>query len=294
MSGVKFNDLARCRSAQAAALPPAGNCTKMPRVKTPTEVPARGPQEKPARPGLLAAAQALCLIGFPALPMLVYLSARHPALPGPTAADQIAQLAAAAGRWAEVHLALSAGGFFGLGAVLVYRSRLAGRAPALWANAAAAIGVVGAVIFTGTVLMEVTVIPELATSCARTPACLAAENAPFTQALADQGWRVLPGLSLGGRTMMSGLALLAVLAVVYGGLRAWEALAVFFGSVLEIVADTGLHAWGNFQPARGMPGLAAVALLAAGAGVSHRLFTEPAPRGGVPSPAEAGPEPAGD
>lgn len=231
----------------------------------------RRPQST-AQARLLASAKALCLIGFPAVPMLVYLSGRHPSLVGPTAADQIGQLAAAAGRWSQVHLALSVGGFLGLATILILRAEVARRAPELWTNAAAAVGVVGAVIFTGTVLMEVGVVPELSTACAGSPACVSPDNTRFTQALAEQGWRVLPGLTLGGRTMMFGLALLACLGLLYGGLRSWEALALFFGSILEFAANTGLHAWGNFRPARGMPGLAAVSILGAGCSVAYRLL----------------------
>ena len=243
---------------------------------------------------LMAAAKTVCLLGFPAVPMVVYLSGRHPPLHGPSAAEQIGQLAAAAERWAQVHFAFSVGGFLALAAVLILRSEVASKAPQVWTNAAAAVGVVGAVVFTGTVLMEVTVIPALSTACAESPGCLGPQNGTFTAALADQGWRVLPGLTLGGRTLMAGIALLAVLGVLYGGLRNWEGAALFFGAVLEIGADTGLHAWGNFSPASGMPGLAAVAILIGGAGVAWRLVRAQLPKGrkqdsaGVPSSAPQG------
>ncbi len=221
---------------------------------------------------VMAAAKALCLIGFPAIPMFVYLSNKHPSLDGSGAAQQIGQLADAAGTWAQVHFAFSVGGFLGLAVVLILRGQVAERAPQLWTNVAAAVGVVGGVIFTGTVLMEVTVIPALSTACAASPACLGPDNAVMADALADQGWRVLPGLTVGGRTLMVGLALLALLGVLYGSLRTWEGAALFFGAVLEIVANTGLHAWGNFRPASGMPGMAALAILAAGCGIAYSLF----------------------
>ncbi|HEX2054593.1 MAG TPA: hypothetical protein VHJ78_12820 [Actinomycetota bacterium] len=233
----------------------------------------------------LAAIKALCLVGFPAVPMLVYLSRRHPSLSGVTAAQQIDQLAAAATRWAQVHFAFSVGGFLALAAVLILRREVATKAPELWTNAAAAIGVIGGVIFTGTVLMEVSVIPALSRACAASPACLHPDNAVFSQELANQGWRVLPGLGLGGRTLMAGIALIALLGILYGSLRNWEGAALFFGAILEIGNDTGLHAWGNFEPASGMPGLAALALLAGGAGVGWRLLRGIPP--GAERPAES-------
>lgn len=217
------------------------------------------PPKRTTEDKVLAAAKAISLIGFPLIPMLVYLSGKHPGLRGGTggAAEEIGNLAAQAGRWTDVHFAFSVGGFFGLAAVLVIRSEVAKKAPELWTNAAAALAIVGGVIFTGTVLMEVSVIPALARACAESPGCRVPGNVIFTDALADQGWRVLPGLTAGGRTLMFGLALLAVMGFVFGGLRGWEAAALFAGSVIEFGANTGLHQWGNFQPGYGMPGLAA-------------------------------------
>lgn len=235
------------------------------------------PPSSPAEIRVLRAAKALILVGFPLVPMLVYLSGRHPGLGRVSSAEQISNLAAASADWAQVHFALSIGGFLGLAVILILRSEVARRAPELWTNAAAAVGVIGSVIFTGTVLMEVRVIPALARACVASAGCRAADNAVFTDALADEGWRVLPGLTAGGRTMMIGLALLAVLGFSYGGLRTWEAAALFGGAVLEIGLNTGLHQWGNFSPAQGMPGMAAVAILAGGAGVALRLIRQDRP-----------------
>jgi hypothetical protein len=247
---------------------------------------------------VLAAAKAVALIGFPLIPMLVYLSGKHPGLRGTTggSAEEIGNLAAQAQRWTDVHFAFSVGGFLGIAAVLVIRSEVAKKAPELWTNAAAALAIIGGVIFTGTVLMEVSVIPALARACAESPGCRAPGNVIFTDALADQGWRVLPGLTAGGRTLMFGLALLAVLGFIFGGLRNWEAAALFAGSVLEFGTNTGLHQWGNFQPAYGMPGLAAVAILIAGCGVAWRLVRDPrrpvpAEDPGPPVVPQAGPLP---
>ena len=230
----------------------------------------------------MVAAKAVCLVGFPLVPMLVYLSGVHPSLPGNSAAEEIASLADATGRWSQVHAAFWVGGLLGLAAVLVLRAEIAGQAPVLLTNAAAAVGVVGAVIFTGTVYMEIGVIPALSTACSQSPLCLDPDNALFTNVLAEQGWRVLPGLTLGAKTLVLGLALLAIVGFSYGALKMWESLALFTGSVWEYGVSTGLHAWGEFSPARGMPGLAAVAILFAGASISWRMVTE------LRSPAEPG------
>lgn len=224
---------------------------------------------------VLALAKAVCLIGFPLIPMLVYLSGKHPSLGRGDSFSQIGNLAAQSLMWTRVHFAFAVGGFFGLAAVLIVRGEVATRAPQLWTNAVAAVGVVGAVIFTGTVLMEVNVIPALARACTSSPGCRVPDNQIFADALANQGWRILPGLTLGGRMLMVGLAMLAVLGFSFGSLRNWESLALFSGSVLEIGTNTGLHQWGNFSPAAGLPGLAAVAILIGGCGISWRLTRPP-------------------
>lgn len=203
--------------------------------------------------------------------MAVYLSGKHPSLGRNGSSSQIGNLAAQADMWTQVHFAFSVGGFLGLAAILIIRSEVARKAPMLWTNVAAAVGSVGGVIFTGTVLMEVRVIPALARACTASPACRIPDNQIFTDALADEGWRILPGLTAGGRTLMVGLALLAVLGFAFGSLKTWEAAAIFAGAVLEIGTNTGLHQWGNFSPASGMPGLAAVGILAGSAGIAWRL-----------------------
>jgi hypothetical protein len=258
--------------------------------------PAQSPTEPSLDEKVLVGLKAVCLIGFPLVPMLVYLSQVHPGLPGNTAAQEVASLARVAGRWSQVHAAFWVGGLLGLAAVLVLRAEVGREAPVLFTNAAAAVGVVGAVIFTGTVYMEIDVIPTLSTACSQSPLCLAPDNAVFTNALAEQGWRVLPGLTLGAKTLVLGLALLAILGFAYGALRPWESLALFTGSVWEYGVSTGLHAWGEFSPARGMPGMAAVAILFAGISIAWRMVTElrsrtkPGSSGG-PAAAETGTPP---
>jgi hypothetical protein len=245
--------------------------------------------ETPAAARALVAAKVVSLLGFPLIPMAVYLSGRHPGLAGVSSAEQIERLAAQATAWAQVHFAFSVGGFLALAAILVLRTEVAKKAPVLWTNAAAAVGVIGAVIFTGTVLMEVKVIPALSRACVASAGCRTAENAVFTDAFADEGWRVLPGLTAGGRTMMVGVALLAMIGFAYGSLRTWEAAAIFGGAVLEIGTNTGLHQWGNFSPAQGMPALAAVAILVGSLGVAQRLIWPVKPDIVDPAPMETAP-----
>jgi hypothetical protein len=219
----------------------------------------------------LSLVKAACLIGFPAIPAAIYLSRLHPGLPGPTSADQIRQLAEQSVRWTQVHFAFSVAGFLGLATLFILRGLVRS---SFSLQAATAVGLVGGVIFTGTVLMEVSVVPELSLACRASPGCLSPQNVGFTDELAAQGWRVLPGLTLGGRTMMIGLALVTAIAFWGGGLRVWEAGPLFAGSVVEIALNTGLHAWGSFNPAYGMPGMAAVALFVGGASLSVRLVRE--------------------
>lgn len=220
---------------------------------------------------VLTLAKVVCLVGFPAIPALIYLTGVHPGLPGPTSADQIRQLAEQSVRWSQVHFAFSIAGFLGLATLLVLRGLVPSNIPL---QAATAVGLVGGVIFTGTVLMEVSVIPELSLACRSSPGCLSPQNAVFTDELAAQGWRVLPGLTFGGRTLMIGIALVTAVAFWKGALRTWEAGLLFAGSLIEIALDTGLHAWGNFDLRLGMPGLAALALLLGGSALSVRLVRE--------------------
>lgn len=239
---------------------------------------------------LIVLGKALCLVGFPAIPMLIYLSRVHPALPGPTSADQIRQIAGQAVRWTQVHFAFSVAGFLGLGVVLILRGLVVSKGPRLAVEFASIVGVVGAVVFTGTVSMEVSVIPELSRACNSSPLCVTSTNAPFTDELANQGWRVLPGLTLGGRTLMLGLGLLAMIGFATSTLKPLEAAPIFMGSVLELSLNTGLHAWGNFSLGRGVPGLAAVALLLGGAFLAVRLVREGWRGPGLPS-SQTAPEP---
>lgn len=215
---------------------------------------------------------AICLIGFPSILLLIDVTNIHPSLGRGMATDQIRQLAASAGEWAQVHGLFVVAGFFGLATMLILRSVIAAKDPSLAPDVAAAVGVVGAVVFLGTVLMEVLVVPELTKACVASGPCLSAANLDFTEALADQGWRALPGLGWGSRGVSLGLLLLAVVGAKSGGLKLWEAAALMVGGLQEFLVGTGLHGWGTFDPELGLTGLTGVAILVANAGVAIRIF----------------------
>jgi hypothetical protein len=236
------------------------------------------------------ALQAACLVLFPLILILIDLTKVHPGLTGRTGADQIRSLAQQAARWSEVHSAFVLAGFCALASILVLRSLIHRRQRMLVADVAAAVGVIGAVIFTGTVIMEVLVVPALSTACASTPSCVSPQNFAFTERLADQGWRVLPGLGAGAQTLMLGLLLLAVIGSLVGALKPWESALIAAGALFELVIGTGLHRWGSFylnRGARGLAGLAGVAVLLGNASIAWRLIR----RKTDPDPAEPAREP---
>jgi hypothetical protein len=247
-----------------------------------------GPVEDVTRAsGVMRVLRATCLLGFPLILILIDLTGVHPSISGRTGAEQIKSLAASATRWAQVHTAFTVAGFFALGTMLHLRSLIVGRSGHLLADAAAAIGVVGAVIFIGTVLMEVLVIPKLSAACVSAPPCLSASNLTFTEELADQGWRVLPGLIWGSQGIASGLLLLAALGGRSGGLKLWEALLLGAGGFYELVAPTGLHAWGTFSVEAGLPGMTGLMVLAGNAGIALRqLRQEGVEPSGIELPSE--------
>ena len=220
----------------------------------------------------LQALKATCLLGFPLILILIDVTGVHPSLIGRTGAEQIEKLATSATRWAQVHAAFAVAGFFALGTMLTLRALIARGSVHLPADVAATVGVVGAVVFTGTVIMEVLVIPQLSAACVAAEPCLDPANLIFTEELADQGWRVLPGLLWGGRGIALGLLLLAALAGRSGALRLWEALLIGAGGFYELVAPTGLHRWGTFSAAVGFPGITGLMVLAGNAGIALRLF----------------------
>lgn len=237
--------------------------------------------------GVMRVLRATCLLGFPLILILIDFTGVHPSISGRTGAEQIESVAASATRWAQVHAVFTVAGFLALGTMLDLRSLIVRRSSRLLADAAAAIGVVGAVVFIGTVWMEVLVIPKLSAACVSAPPCLSAPNLRFTEELADQGWRVLPGLIWGSRGIALGLLLLAAIGGRSGSLKFWEALLLGAGGFYELVAPTGLHAWGTFSVEAGLPGMTGLMVLAGSAGIALRhLRQEGVEPSGIELPSE--------
>jgi hypothetical protein len=222
--------------------------------------------------GVAQALKAICLLGFPLILILIDLTDVHPTLPGRTGAEQIRKLAESAERWAQVHAGFTVAGFLALGVMLTLRGLIARGSSHLPADIASAVGVVGAVVFTATVLMEVGVVPNLSAACVAAEPCLDPANVIFTEELANQGWRALPGLLWGSWGIALGLLLLAALGGRSGALKVWEAVLLGAGGFYELVTPTGLHGWGTFSAEAGFPGITGVMVLAANAGVALRLF----------------------
>ena len=234
---------------------------------------------------IFGAVSALCLVGFPLILVVVDATDIHPGLGRGTGADQIRTLASASEDWAAVHGLFVVAGFLALATMLVLRRLVAAGDPTLAPDVAAAIGVVGAVVFIATVLMEVIVIPDLSEACAATRACLSAANEGFTEAFADQGWRVLPGLSWGARGIALGLVLLGVLGAKVKSLTLWESGLLSAGGLYEFYVGTGLHGWGTFSPELALTGLAGLAVLGALSSVAARLVRDGSGSGTLPQPA---------
>ncbi len=228
------------------------------------------------------ALSAICLVGFPLILLLVDLTGVHPGLGRGTGADQIKALADQSDAWAWVHGLFVLAGVFALASMLILRRLVAERDSTLAPEIAASIGVLGAVVFIGTVLMEVVVIPDLSEACAASPACLSAENRIFTEVFANHGWRVLPGLNWGAHGVALGLVLLGGLGMKAKALSLWEGGFLAAGGLYEFYVGTGLHAWGTFNPSSGMTGLSGVLVLIGSCGIAARILLDRAGSREVP------------
>jgi hypothetical protein len=72
------------------------------------------------------------------------------------------------------------------------------------------VGVAGAALLSGVVLMEAGLVAPLATACEQSPACLASEGAGVAEALAALGWRNVDPLTWAGGPLATGLLLLGL------------------------------------------------------------------------------------
>lgn len=198
----------------------------------------------------------------------------HPGLSGRTGAEQIAQLAAQSVRWQQVHGAFFLAGVLALLGVLWLRQAVLPGGLRLVVDVFSIVGILGAVIFASTVLAEVIMIPDLSEACSASPGCLDPANAPFTEAFADAGWRVLPGLSIGARLLMAGVVALALIGWATDRLRILEAFPLVAGGGYELIDGTGLHGWGNFRLEDGATGLSAVLFLVGLGTMALRIRSE--------------------
>jgi hypothetical protein len=121
---------------------------------------------------------AACLVLFPLLLFVFAGTGIHPG-PSGTTQDQIRLVAAAEGRWRLVHLVLAAASLLGIGAVVtLWVMAVRGRSGVLvWVgDLGLVVGVAGAALLSGVVLMEAGLVAPLAVACAGSAACLAPEG----------------------------------------------------------------------------------------------------------------------
>jgi hypothetical protein len=185
--------------------------------------------------------------------------------PGPsgTTQDQIRLVAAAEGRWRLVHLVLAAASLLGIGAVVtVWMIAVRGRSGVLtWVgDLGLVVGVAGAALLSGVVLMEAGLVAPLAVACAGSAACLAPEGAGVADAIAGLGWNNVDPLTWAGGPLATGLLLLLGLA---GGLlrtlRVWEAGLLVLAAIGLVFGSLALR-WltgGAADPGRSPAGPAA-------------------------------------
>ena len=187
---------------------------------------------------------AACLVGFPLLFIVFAGTGIHPG-PSGTTQDQIRLVAAAEGRWRLVHLVLAAASLLGIGAVVtVWMLAVRGRSGILvWVgDLGLVVGVAGAALLSGVVLMEAGLVAPLAVACAGSGACLAPEGAGVAGAIARLGWNNVDPLTWAGGPLATGLLLLGLVGGLLGSLRVWEAALLVLAAVGLLFTNPGLHA----------------------------------------------------
>jgi hypothetical protein len=187
---------------------------------------------------------AACLVGFPLLFIVVAGTDIHPG-PSGTVQDQIRLVAAAEARWRLVHLVLAAASLLGIGAVVtVWMLAVRGRSGVLaWVgDLGLVVGVAGAALLSGVVLMEAGLVAPLAVACAQSPACLAPEGAGVAEAIAGLGWNNVDPLTWAGGPLATGLLLLGLVGGLLRTLRVWEAALLALAAIGVLVTNPGLHA----------------------------------------------------
>lgn len=190
---------------------------------------------------MAAILQAACLILFPILFIVLAGTNIHPN--AGFGAQGIRMVAQAAGRWQFVHTGLILASLLALGTVLILRTlivRTRGGGPIRWtAEGFAAVGVAGAAMLSGVVLIEVGLVAPLSEACAAAPSCL--EDPSFTARFAEVGWANIIPLGVAGGLLLIGLMGLAIVGWISGGLRWWEGLAIVVGGGGIAFTNPGFH-----------------------------------------------------
>jgi hypothetical protein len=222
-------------------------------------------REATARPSWTQVAGALSLVLFPLLFLVFAGTDLHPDPDGETAADQVRAVAQSEAQWRLVHLVLSAASLLGIAAVLTLWALIPGAgARHVVATVIAAMGVAGAGLLAGVVLMEASAVAPVAASCARTPFCVSPQNEAFLTELANASWNKVTPLGRTAATLILALVLLALIGAFARSVRPWEAAVMAVGMVGIYATNTGLHSGAQF-------GLAL--LLVAGASIAFRIVT---------------------
>ena len=187
---------------------------------------------------------AACLVWFPLLFIVFAGTGIHPG-PSGTTQEQIRLVAAAEGRWRLVHLVLAAASLLGIGAVVtLWMTVVRGRSGILaWVGGLGLVlGVAGAALLSGVILMEAGLVAPLAVACAGSAACLGPEGAGVAEAIAGLGWSDVDPLPWAGGPLATGLLLLGVAGGLLRSLRVWEAALLVLAEVGVLVTNPGLHA----------------------------------------------------
>lgn len=209
-------------------------------------------------------AQAITLILFPLLFIVLTTKPVHPILSGP-ADQQIRQVAEAATRWRLVHFGLAMGSLFGAATVLQLRRGVSGSLLLPAANVAAVGGVGAALVLVGVFWQETIIVASLARTCAAVEACLGSDNKTFYEGFAHLGWTRVPYLGWGGIALVASIIVLGFTAWRARVLRIWEGLLLVLGATTIIVLSPGLHGDAVF----GFLGI----LLGLGSWAARRLWT---------------------
>jgi hypothetical protein len=226
---------------------------------------------------------AACLVLFPLLFIVFAGTGIHPG-PSGTTQEQIRLVAAAEARWRLVHLVLAAASLLGIGAVVtLWWTVVRGRSGILvWVgDLGLVVGVAGAALLSGVVLMEAGLVAPLAVACAGAAACLAPEGASVADAIAGLGWNDVDPLTWAGGPLATGLLLLGLAGGLLRSLRLWEAALLVLAAIGLVFTNPGLHAPAQYPLVFVLVVFGSVALrwLTGGAAAGGRSPAGPAARG---------------